>query len=187
MDGWAGRVGAAAVGERRDSEYGKPSPACLSASSLGLTSSAGAAVGADLLQAVNKPIRLQLQVLHQLWKWVSGGAFSTPKSQAPHHRVLFGAWPAYLPESVKLGALRDAELARLVLADEIVVHGFPIDQGQRVCTLLLPGPQPEGGRRVSPHSNGGASCASVPSTDIHAMGSTPRNSGRRSRDWESHG
>lgn len=69
--------------------------------------------------------------------------------------MLLGAWLAYLPQSVKLGALWDAELARLVLADEIVVHGFPIDQGQRICTLLLPGPQPEGGGRVSPHSNGG--------------------------------
>lgn len=148
-------MGAATVGGEKDSEYGKPSPACLSASSLRLTSSAGAVVGADLLQAVNKPVRLQLQVLHQLRKWVSGKAFSTPRSRAPHHRVLLGVWPAYLPESVKLGSFGDAELARLVLADEIVVHSFPIDQGQRVCTLLLPGPQPEGRGRVSPHSNGG--------------------------------
>lgn len=155
MDGWAGRVGAATVWGEKDSEYGKPSPACSPTSSLRLTSSAGAVVGADLLQAVNEPVRLQLQVLHQLQKWVSSEAFSTPRSQAPHHRVLLGAWPAYLPESVKLGAFGDAELARLVLADEIVVHGFPIDQGQGVCTLLLPGPQPETGGRVSPHSNGG--------------------------------
>lgn len=91
----------------------------------------------------------------------------TPSQGAPY-------WPAYLPESVKLGSFGDAELARLVLADEIVVHSFPIDQGQRVCTLLLPGPQPEGRGRVSPHSNGGLPVPqfSLPTHMLHTQNLT---------------
>jgi hypothetical protein len=85
-------------------------------------------------------------------------------------------WAAYLPERVKLGAFGDAVLASLVLADEIVVYSFPIDQGQCICALLLPGPQPEGGGGKGVtccYSNmEGTSCAS--GTNTHAMGSIPR-------------
>lgn len=93
-------------------------------------------------------------------------------------------WVAYLPERVKLGAFGDAVLASLVLADEIVVHSFLIDQGQCICALLLPGPQPEGQKGCHCYSNmEGTSCAS--GTNTHAMGSTPRTSqSSNSREWE---
>lgn len=56
-------------------------------------------------------------------------------------------WVAYLPERVKLGPLGNAVFARLVLADEVVVHSLPIDQRQCIGALLLPGSQPGGGWR----------------------------------------
>lgn len=90
--------------------------------------SAGAGVGAGLLQAVDEPIRLQLQVFHQL---PAEGISRTPSpclAMCPplaDPRVL--GWPTYLPERVKLGAFWNAVFACLVLADEVVVHGFPVD------------------------------------------------------------
>lgn len=147
-------MGAAAVGSRRKGWVRGTEllSACLppvpASCPCPLTCGAGAAVGTHLLQAVNESICLQLQILHQLQKGVSGGAPAPPKpSTLPQGSPQNVA--AYLPERVKLGAFRDAVLAGLVLADEIVVHGFPIDQGQRVCALLLPGPQPEGRGGVS--------------------------------------
>ena len=51
---------------------------------------------------------------------------------------------AHLPQRVKLGPLWYAVFARLVLANEVVVHCFPIDQRQCIRALLFPGPQPGG-------------------------------------------
>ena len=73
-------------------------------------------------------------------------SLSTPQTVSP---LLQGGWVAYLPECVKLGPLRNAVFARLVLADEVVVHSFPIDQRQCIRAQLLPGSQP--GRRRGCH------------------------------------
>lgn len=146
-----------------------------------LTCGAGAAVGTHLLQAVNESICLQLQILHQLRKGVSGGPPPRP-SRAHYHRVLLRTWAAYLPERVKLGAFRDAVLAGLVLADEIVVHGFPIDQGQRVCALLLPGPQPEGRGGVSLIQRHGG--LPVPRATRSTPGTSRSNSGKATAGYQ---
>lgn len=111
---------------------------------------AGTGIGAGILQTVDEPICLQLQVLHQLWEVGSGpGLLSSPAPYATPQTQ--GRWAAYLPERVKLGPLRNTVFARLVLADKVVVHSFPIDQGQCISALLLPGPQPGMGKEeISP-------------------------------------
>lgn len=86
----------------------------------------------------------------------SGGPPPSPRTPGvPCTGAQWGG--SHLPQRVELGALGDAELAGLVLADQVVVHGFPVDEGQRIGALLLPGPQPggtEGGRGVTPQSPG---------------------------------
>lgn len=112
---------------------------------------AGTGVGTGLLQTVDEPVCLQLQVLHQLQGWGVVRVSSSPPQEPEHlakgspsqQRGRRGR-AAHLPECVKLGPLGYAVLARLVLTDEVVVHGFPIDQRQRVRALLFPGPQPGG-------------------------------------------
>lgn len=44
----------------------------------------------------------------------------------------------YLPQRVKLGSLGDGVLAGLVLVDAVVIHRFPIDEGQCVGASFLP-------------------------------------------------
>ena len=114
-----------------------------------------------------------------------GQGWDSPLPQEPEHPqtaspLQQGGWAAYLPECVKFGPLGNAVFARLVLADEVVVHSLPIDQRQRVCARLFPGSQPGRRRRRGCHPNNHLGPWWFPPNGtqfphIHPMGSAPQS------------